>query len=87
MPLHRLFVPPNLYSEADKSAIAAAITGVYPMLPAFYVVVIFITVEKGDFYVGGKQRHDFVRLAVENIARKLAEWVLHFTSGLVVHGS
>lgn len=68
MPLHRIFVPPNLYSEEDKSAISAAITDVYKILPAFYVVVIFITVEKGDYYVGGEKRRDFVRFAVENIA-------------------
>lgn len=70
MPLHRIFVPPNLYSEEDKQAIATVITEkVYGPLPSFYVVVIFITVEKGDYYVGAEKRDNFVRFAVENMAR------------------
>ncbi|KZP33161.1 hypothetical protein FIBSPDRAFT_773652 [Athelia psychrophila] len=70
MPLHRIFVPRDLYSEQDKQAMTTAITEkVYGRIPAFYVVVLFITVEKGDYYVGAKQRDNFVRFAVENMAR------------------
>ena len=73
MPLHRLYVPPTLYSAKEKSAIADAITKVYPSLPAFYVVVLFITVDKEDCYVGGQQEDNFVRISVEHLARQFAE--------------
>lgn len=76
MPLHRLFVPPNFYSDDDKAAIADAITNCYPMLPAFYVVVIFIDVEKKNFYVGGQRRDNFVRFSIEHIARRYTKWVI-----------
>lgn len=71
MPLHRLYVPPNLYSTEDKATIAAAITKVYSNLPEFYVVVLFISVDKDDFYVGGKKSDAFVRISVQHIARQI----------------
>jgi phenylpyruvate tautomerase PptA (4-oxalocrotonate tautomerase family) len=74
MPLHRLYVPPKLYSAEEKSAIADAITKIYTEgfnLPAFYVVVLFISVDKEDYYVGGRRRDNFVRIAVEHMARQL----------------
>jgi len=73
MPLHRLYVPPNLYSAEDKSAIAEAITKVYSMLPAFYVVVLFINVGEEDFYVGGQRNDNFVRISVQHIARNFSD--------------
>ena len=73
MPLHRLYVPPNLYSAEDKSTIGDAITKVYSMLPAFYVVVLFINVDKEDFYVGGKRNDNFVRISVQHLARQFSE--------------
>jgi phenylpyruvate tautomerase PptA (4-oxalocrotonate tautomerase family) len=73
MPLHRLYVPPKLYSAEEKSAIAEAITKVYSNLPAFYVVVLFISVDKEDYYVGGRRSDNFVRISVEHIARQFAE--------------
>lgn len=76
MPLHRLFVPPNFYSDADKEAIADAITKCYPMLPPFYVVVLFIDVEKKNYFVGGEHRVDFVRFCIEHIARQFTKYVL-----------
>lgn len=70
MPLHRIFVPRNLYSEADKQAMATAITEkVYGRIPAFYVVILFVTVDQGDYYVGAEHRNNFVRFAVENMVR------------------
>jgi len=74
MPLHRLYVPPHLYSVDDKAAISAAITNVYSKtLPEFYVVVLFINVDKDDFYVGGKRSDTFLRISVQHIARQLAD--------------
>jgi phenylpyruvate tautomerase PptA (4-oxalocrotonate tautomerase family) len=76
MPLHRLYVPPNLYSAEDKAAIAEAITEVYARLPAFYVVVLFIDISKESYFVGGKRNERFVRIAVQHIARQFPECVL-----------
>jgi phenylpyruvate tautomerase PptA (4-oxalocrotonate tautomerase family) len=76
MPLHRLFVPRKLYSADDKSAIAEAITKVYVSLPPFYVVVLFVDIDKEDYYVGGQRRDDFVRIAVQHIARRFSESVI-----------
>ena len=73
MPLHRLYVPHALYSAEDKSAIAEAITKVYAAIPAFYVVVLFISVDKEDYYVGGKRDDNFVRISVEHFARQFSE--------------
>lgn len=77
MPLHRWFVPPTLYSREDKAAIAAAITSIYTGLglPAFYVLVLFVPVDKDDFYVGGKPDDKFVRIGIEHIARQFPEYV------------
>jgi phenylpyruvate tautomerase PptA (4-oxalocrotonate tautomerase family) len=76
MPLHRLFVPPNLYSVDDKAAIAEAITKVYASLPAFYVVVLFIDIDNENYFVGGRRNERFVRIAVQHIARQFPECVL-----------
>ncbi|KAJ7609759.1 putative oxalocrotonate tautomerase [Mycena polygramma] len=74
MPLHRLFVPKGLYTLADKAALAKAITDVYPFLPQFYVVVLFIELEPTDFFVGGKTTERMVRISVEHIARNFSEY-------------
>ncbi|KAF8171770.1 putative oxalocrotonate tautomerase enzyme-domain-containing protein [Mycena galopus ATCC 62051] len=54
MPLHRIFVPKGLYSSADKAALAESITKVYAFLPPFYVIVLFIELDAGNIFVGGK---------------------------------
>lgn len=73
MPLHRWFVPPNLYSDEDKAAIAKAITSRYSMLPPFYVVVLFIDVKENSYFVGGEKNNQFVRIGIEHIARHFPE--------------
>ncbi|KAK7050317.1 Tautomerase-3 domain-containing protein [Favolaschia claudopus] len=73
MPLHRFFLPKGLYSAADKSAIAQAITKVYAILPAFYVVVVFVELDPGDFFVGGKASGRRVRINVEHVARNFED--------------
>ncbi|KAJ7247033.1 putative oxalocrotonate tautomerase [Mycena rebaudengoi] len=77
MPLHRVFVPKGLYTAAEKEAMTAAITNIYTnppaLLPAFYVLVLFVELEDGNFFVGGKHSNRFVRFAVEHIARHFAE--------------
>jgi phenylpyruvate tautomerase PptA (4-oxalocrotonate tautomerase family) len=70
MPFHRLYVPPKAYSAEEKSAIGDAIAKVYSSLPAFYVVVLFISVDNEDYYVGGRRSDNFVRISVEHLARQ-----------------
>ncbi|KAF9025888.1 hypothetical protein BDZ89DRAFT_1114061 [Hymenopellis radicata] len=75
MPLHRFYVPPNLYSAEDKAKLAEAITDIYTKritapIPAFYVVVLFIDVKQEDYFVGGKPTKDFVRVVVHHLARQ-----------------
>ncbi|KAF7378100.1 Tautomerase-3 domain-containing protein [Mycena sanguinolenta] len=73
MPLHRFFTPKGLYSAEDKAAISVAVTDVYSMLPKFYVVVLFIELDPDNFFVGGKSRHNFVRIAAEHYARNFSD--------------
>lgn len=75
MPLHIFYVPPGLYSEEDKAKLAAAITDIYVhKLPnpiaAFLVVVLFIDVKEGSYFVGGKKTQQFVRVVVNHLARQ-----------------
>ncbi|EEB89196.1 hypothetical protein MPER_12730 [Moniliophthora perniciosa FA553] len=68
MPFHRYFVPRGLYTPEEKQALAKALTGVYSRIPPFYVVINFIEIEDGDFYVGGKSTNNFVRICVDHLA-------------------
>lgn len=80
MPLWKIYHPPTTFSTpASKSAFAAAITKIYTTipLPAFYVNVLFIPVAADSYYIGGESRpgpensKPFVRVTIENIARKM----------------
>ncbi|ESK89184.1 4-oxalocrotonate tautomerase [Moniliophthora roreri MCA 2997] len=68
MPFHRYFVPRGLYTPEEKQALARAITEVYNRIPPFYVVINFIEIEDGDFYVGGERNNNFVRICVDHLA-------------------
>ncbi|KAK7045966.1 hypothetical protein VNI00_006961 [Paramarasmius palmivorus] len=68
MPFHRWYIPRGLYSHEEKQALAEAITDLYNALPKFYVVINFIDIEDGDFYVGGECRKNFVRICVDHLA-------------------
>jgi hypothetical protein len=71
MPLWRIFAHATTFSYEQRAALARDVTALYSVLPAFYVDVIFINTGEADVWVGGKPRTDFVRIAVEQIARKL----------------
>jgi phenylpyruvate tautomerase PptA (4-oxalocrotonate tautomerase family) len=51
MPLHRIYAPPGLLSSEEKATISKELTKYYTQsgLPAFYVVVLFIDVEEGEY--------------------------------------
>ena len=76
MPFHRFYVPRDLYTTEEKHAIAEAITQLYTPLPKFYVVVNFINIEDGDFYVGGEKNNKFVRIVVHHAAHHEEEYVV-----------
>lgn len=69
MPLWKIYHPEGAYSPEDKQAIAERITGIYRMLPKFYVGVVFQEVPRTAFFVGGEPADDFVRIWVDHIAR------------------
>jgi phenylpyruvate tautomerase PptA (4-oxalocrotonate tautomerase family) len=73
MPLWKIYHPPGAFSAEDKQALAERVTGLYRILPKFYVGVVFQAVEPDSFYVGGEPRDDFVRIWVDHSARTLPD--------------
>ena len=73
MPLHRIFHNPTAFTAAEKQALTERITALYTAvgLPPFYVVVLFVPVEKDNFFVGGKTVDNFVRIVVQHLARQI----------------
>jgi phenylpyruvate tautomerase PptA (4-oxalocrotonate tautomerase family) len=72
MPLWKIYHPEKAFTDDDKTAIAKAITSIYP-LPKFYVGVIFQGIPKHSFYIGGESADDFVRIWVDHIARQFSD--------------
>ncbi|KAK0461610.1 putative oxalocrotonate tautomerase [Desarmillaria tabescens] len=73
MPLHRFYIPAGFYSKEDKAAVVRAVQQCYPHIPKFYVVVIFIEVDKENFYVGGEATDNFVRIVVHHMATHFSD--------------
>ena|SRR5579871_277702 len=73
MPLWKFYHPEGAFSAEDKKAIAERITGIYSMLPQFYVGVVFQEVPKTSFFIGGEAADDFVRIWVDHIARQFGD--------------
>lgn len=73
MPLWRIWSHPKTFTPAQRSALAKDLTAYYTRigLPAFYVNVIFIDVDETGLYIGGQPKDNFVRIAIEHIAREL----------------
>ena len=70
MPLWRIFHPENFFTTTEKNALARDITSLYThILPAFYVNVFFVPLSSSSMYIGGEIKSNFVRFAVEHIAR------------------
>jgi phenylpyruvate tautomerase PptA (4-oxalocrotonate tautomerase family) len=70
MPLWTIHHPAGSYSDGDKQSIAQVITSLYPILPKFYVGVVFNETRDGSLYVGGVPVSNFVRISVDHIARQ-----------------
>ncbi|CAF1504361.1 unnamed protein product [Adineta ricciae] len=75
MPLHRIFHPPGAFSVADKTSLSERITKIYTNvgLPAFYVVILFIPIEKDSFFVGGQSTDKLIRIVIQHLARQLPD--------------
>jgi phenylpyruvate tautomerase PptA (4-oxalocrotonate tautomerase family) len=71
MPMHRIYIAEGLYTSTEKAALAKAITSLYsPILPAFYVVVLFVDLPKDSFFISGELNDKFVRFNVQHLARQ-----------------
>lgn len=70
MPLWRILSNPATFTPAQKAALVSSVSSLYTDLglPAFYVVVLFIDVERDSFFVSGSPQDKFVRIAIEHIA-------------------
>jgi hypothetical protein len=73
MPLWRFYSSPSTFSAEQRQAISNAVTDLYASrgLPKFYVVVLFVDLGPSTTFVGGEEKPNFVRIAVEQIARTM----------------
>jgi phenylpyruvate tautomerase PptA (4-oxalocrotonate tautomerase family) len=71
VPLWKIYHPVGAFTPADKQGLAQAITGLYRILPKFYVGVVFQEVAPDSFFIGGEPATKFVRIWVDHIARTL----------------
>jgi len=80
MPFWKIHHPKDIYSFEDKQQIAGRLTDIYaPFMPRFYVNVLFEEVEASSFFIGGKSHGQFVRIAIDHIARTMNdETVIRF---------
>jgi phenylpyruvate tautomerase PptA (4-oxalocrotonate tautomerase family) len=75
MPLWNVYHPVGAYTDEEKREFAERVTRNYEDrgLPRFYVVTLFHEVDRGSFYIGGEPADDVVRVAIDHIARHLAD--------------
>jgi phenylpyruvate tautomerase PptA (4-oxalocrotonate tautomerase family) len=73
MPLWHIYHPDEAYNAQDKRAFADRITDLYAGfgLPRFYVSVIFHELPKDAFFIGGVPTDEFVRIWIDQIARRV----------------
>jgi phenylpyruvate tautomerase PptA (4-oxalocrotonate tautomerase family) len=75
MPLWNVYCPESAYSAGEKKEFAQSVTRLYVSygLPAFYVNMTFHEFPAESFLVGGDPADDFVRIWIDQIARKVPE--------------
>jgi phenylpyruvate tautomerase PptA (4-oxalocrotonate tautomerase family) len=75
MPVWRIFMHPDTFTPIQRAALAKDVTELYQKggLPAFYVNVLFIPLEKDNYYIGGVSKKNFVRICIEQIARQMPD--------------
>jgi len=73
MPLWTVYHPVDVWSDADKAALAEKITDLYAaVMPRFYVGIVFHAIPARNLYVGGVKNDRYVRFVLEHIARSFA---------------
>lgn len=72
MPLWQIYHPESTFADVEsKQALTNDITSMYtPRMPAFYVVVQFISMSPETFWVGGssKTERPFIRIVISHVA-------------------
>ncbi|MBJ9723330.1 tautomerase family protein [Acinetobacter calcoaceticus] len=72
MPMWKIYHPENAFSDEDKQQLAQNITQLYSsFLPKFYVNVFYHPITASTCYIGGQESNDFVRIAIDHIARSI----------------
>ncbi len=77
MPLWHIYCPEGSYSPQDMRGLAERITDLYADygLPRFLVGVVFQEVPKDSYLIGGEPADDFVRISIDQIARRTPDEV------------
>ena|SRR3990167_9653844 len=74
MPLWTVYHSENTLSDADKAALSEKLTDIYGrVMPRFYVGIVFQEIKANNFFVGGVPAKNFVRIAIEHIARSFPD--------------
>jgi phenylpyruvate tautomerase PptA (4-oxalocrotonate tautomerase family) len=75
MPLWNISCPVGTYSLEDKQALSERITELYTEfgVPKFFVSVLFQELPKDSYFVGGEPTEDFVRIWIDQIARRIPD--------------
>lgn len=70
MPLWNIYHPVAAFDVGERTRMAEAITACYPVLPRFYVGIVFQEIAADQFFVGGDLAKNFVRISIDHIARQ-----------------
>ena len=83
MPLWHIYCPEGTYSAEDKRALADRITDLYAEygLPRFLVSVVFQEVPKDSYLIGGEPADDYVRIWIDQIARRIPDDARGWSTG------
>jgi len=73
VPLWNIYHSARALSSEDRQVIASAVVPLYPILPKFYVGVVFHQVPEGSLFIGGVPHERFVRISVDHIARQFPD--------------
>lgn len=70
MPLWTIYHTENALSDTDKAELAEKLTDIYArVMPRFYVGIVYQEIKANNFFIGGEPARNFVRIAIEHIAR------------------
>jgi phenylpyruvate tautomerase PptA (4-oxalocrotonate tautomerase family) len=76
MPMWHIYHPAEIYTAKEKQDFSTKITELYAELaelPKMYVSVVFHGLSAGDYFVGGEPNDRYVRIWIDQIARRLPD--------------